>query len=469
MSDKEYLEHLASASEHLRAERIAEARVELETVLRLKPGDAKALSLLGVVCFRLGEYQRAKEAYEELVARQPDDPCLRLNLGLVHLKMSAVDQAIAELMRVCELQPENGRAMGYLGLAYARKGEYRLARDAFSAAGQEELAREMDQYGNGGKPAGSRIEQGQDDTGQAVSAMVPSRAAEHHAAADVTLEAGVTAAGWPSNPCQPAVKVVAAARATSESAEHLCVPEAIENKAASSSDGHLAITVMPESFDDAKRSPPTLVSVFATARLILPDDGEAAFEQSAGGTLIIRVRDSVFSRTDGVVVTGGELYYKPAHKRVRGRMATEPFGSEARPMFVVSGTGYLVAEPLGGVFAALQLANDIVYVREDLVFAFEDQLRWENGAVPGSSRGILVVQFRGEGGLVIRTRRQPFSVKLSQDRVLYVDATALAGWIGRVVPRVVAPSSGGDASSVFVECTGEGVVLVEDLETTESA
>ena len=96
------------------------------------------------------------------------------------------------------------------------------------------------------------------------------------------------------------------------------------------------------------------------------------------------------------------------------------------------------------------------------MFAFEPVLRWENGHVPGSRERIPMVQFRGSGAVAFRTERPLLSVKLAQDRVLYVDATALAGWIGRVVPRAVTPADGGPGSELFVECTGEVVVLVEE-------
>ena len=55
--------------------------------------------------------------------------------------------------------------------------------------------------------------------------------------------------------------------------------------------------------------------------------------------------------------------------------------------------------------------------------------------------------------------RPPLTVKLVPEKVLYVDAALLAGWIGRVVPRVVAPAAGGDNSAPFVECSGEGVII----------
>jgi uncharacterized protein (AIM24 family) len=178
--------------------------------------------------------------------------------------------------------------------------------------------------------------------------------------------------------------------------------------------------------------------------------------------LIVRVRGRLLARTEGIVVTGGELAYEPAAKRVRGRQTEDPFGSDARPMFIVSGHGHLIVAPQGNSFTALALDDDIVYLREDFVFAFEEHLGWENGHVPGSAASIDVVQFRGAGCVVLRTRKPPLTVKLAAEKMLLVDASALAGWIGRVVPRVVTPVGGGDASVPFVECTGEGVILLEE-------
>ena len=142
---KAYLAHLARGSDLLRSEQIDDARDELEKALALRPGDARIMNLLGLVYFRLGRYPDAQSIYADLVKRQPMDASLRLNLGLVHLKRGEVDDAIRELNRARELDPAQVRTMGYLGLAFARKGRFALARDAFHAAGQDELAREMDQ------------------------------------------------------------------------------------------------------------------------------------------------------------------------------------------------------------------------------------------------------------------------------------------------------------------------------------
>ena len=44
---------------------------------------------------------------------------------------------------------------------------------------------------------------------------------------------------------------------------------------------------------------------------------------------------------------------------------------------------------------------------------------------------------------------------------MFVDADRLAGWIGRVIPRAVIPPAGGPMGTMCVECTGEGIVLIE--------
>jgi uncharacterized protein (AIM24 family) len=207
---------------------------------------------------------------------------------------------------------------------------------------------------------------------------------------------------------------------------------------------------------------PRSLSEFATSRLIRPEDGEHPFELAAGGELIVRVGGRVMSRTEHVVVSGGDLGYEPATKRVRGEVTDRVFGDEEHKLFVVTGEGFLVAAPGGGVFTAVALDDDILYIRENLVFAFEEVLSWENGNVPGSQSKIKVVQFRGSGCVALRSRRPLSGVKLATERILYVDADVLAGWVGRVVPRLAPPVAGGAASATFVECSGEGVVLIED-------
>jgi tetratricopeptide (TPR) repeat protein/uncharacterized protein (AIM24 family) len=211
------------------------------------------------------------------------------------------------------------------------------------------------------------------------------------------------------------------------------------------------------------QSAPQPVTELATSRLIRPEDGDAAFEIGAGGVLVVRIADRIWSRTEEVVVSSGDLSFEPATRRVRGANSKEIFGTAGQQMFIITGKGYLVASPAGQCFTAVALDDDILYLRETFVYAFEEQLRWESGHVPGSNGQMHVVQFRGHGCLAVRSRKPLLSLKLGPDRVVYVESGVLGGWIGRVVPRLVAPAAGGGAAvATFVECSGEGVVLIED-------
>jgi hypothetical protein len=99
----------------------------------------------------------------------------------------------------------------------------------------------------------------------------------------------------------------------------------------------------------------------------------------------MRVTDKLLARLEGVHVTGGDLTYEPATRRSRGHQTADRFDYGGTPLYAVSGDGYLVASPGKRQFSAVLLDDDILYLREDLVFAFENSLRWENGNVPGHS------------------------------------------------------------------------------------
>jgi uncharacterized protein (AIM24 family) len=454
-------DRLIAGGELLRLDRVVEARKELEAALEIEPEDQKALGLLGLACFRLAAFDQARTVYTRLVSAHPRDASYRLNLGLVHLKLGKPKLAIGELAQARDLDPSMARAIGYLGLALARDGQYAEAHRSFLQAGQDDLAREMEQH-----LSAEEIEDATRKFRKGSLADMATFAAPPAPAPPPPIPAALAAT------LPPTAAVAAPVEIDMEPTEP-AAPQgdfAATVDAAASDDAAAAIGIvsravahaMPAAAAPPGRGSPAPLSEFATAQLIRPDDGEEPFAVGPGGVLVVRVREEIMSRTEGVIVSGGELAFEPATRRVRGAATREPFGDADRPMFCVSGEGHLVASPLGYTFAALQLDEDVLYLRENLVFGFENRLRWENGHVPGSDANIAVVQFRGSGCVAIRTRRPTLSIKLTAERVLYVDTEVLAGWIGRVVPRVVALAAGGESSAYFVECAGEGVVLLED-------
>lgn len=611
--------HISTAAELLRRNRLAEAKEELESALAIDAESVRAQALYGLTLFRSGAFEQALPIYEKLTEIASDDAAYHLNLGLVRLKLADAEGAVVALERSRDLDPSQGRAVNYLGLAYARGGRFAEAYRAFLVAGQVDLAREIADNldpaerasieaslrrpaAGGGKPppradaAAPRSEQpaavippsaakpaapaprpalpplprpgsrtsppptaapgsaatptaapGSGPTPAAapgsqpapaaapaeptVLASPPPPAASGTARAEedddelvLSIEAEPAASGsMPTMPlAEPAVAAPspAAAEPAAGADDELDFSPSVSSRFVASADPRNAEPMSAREPEPTPPSPPTParrslrhatasgprpaiesspaliiddqgaisravadaapstagaattrastgargpqpLSEFATARLVRPEDGDQPFELAAGGFLIVRVSDRMFSRTEGVDVTGGALTYEPALRRARGQSRGEPFATGGRPMFQVTGKGHLIAAPLGGQFTAVSLDDDILYLREDLLFAFEPLLRWENGHVPGSRATIPMVQFRGTGAIAFRTVRPLLTVKLAADKVLYVDAAALAGWIGRVLPRAVTADAGG-AAELFVECSGEGVVLVEE-------
>ena len=128
--DEDFLYHLYRGGELLATGKALEARDELERAFQLKPENPKAQNLLGLVYFKLGLLERAAEVYYRLVEDNPSDATLRVNLGLVYLKVGQVDQSIRELgcPHVVSAAPPSAQLSGP-GLRPARsahQGDQRL-------------------------------------------------------------------------------------------------------------------------------------------------------------------------------------------------------------------------------------------------------------------------------------------------------------------------------------------------------
>lgn len=471
-----YQQRMISGGALLRQNRIAEAQSEFHIALEYKPDDTKALGLLGLTYFRMNDFDQALPVYQKLVQLSPNEAALRLNLGLVQLKLGNATGAIEQLEKSRELDPGPKNTVNYLGLAYARDGQYGRAYQAFIRAGEDALVEEMAQHltideckqlreeveaGMRGNAAEAAVRA--EPTPKPQAAVKPEPAAETQPAPDSNENAGLEEEG--------AIIVI---EAVSERSAATAIPAAdgVVTKENRSGISEAVEAVRPSAGAETDlpstapgHAAPRPLSEFATARLIRPEEGHYALEIGAGGVLVVRVDERIMSRTEGVIVSTTGLSYEPATRRVRGKPIDEPLGGEKRKIFIIGGRGHLVASPMGETFTAVLLDDDILYLREDLVYAFEERLRWENGRVPGAGSAIRMIQFRGDGCVALRTKEPLLSVKLGPDRLLYVDADTLVGWVGRVIPRMAAPAAGGDHSTTFVECTGEGVILLEDVDS----
>jgi tetratricopeptide (TPR) repeat protein len=430
--ERRLAEHLQRAGELLRGEKLDDAEREIECALRIRPQDLRARNLRGLFLFRAARYDEALAAYLELCGAYPNDAALRLNLGLVELRVGRHAEAAENLKRVVAAEPDNARAQGYLGLALMRAGELAQARDAFHRAGQEELARQVEErmahLGEEAVAARLDLRRAANEGEKILDADQPFGAVELEAPVDEAKRGGA----W-----------------------QLRVP------------GERPPLPGPEGpapsgrFEPLVLSPPLPVAAFATARLLRAGAMGEPFALAEGGMLVVRVDGKLPTRTFGAIASSGQLTFEPLMRRVRGQPTDEPFGDGADAMFQANGHGLVVVAPRGAKFTALSLADDIVYVREASLFAFEENLHWENGRVPGGGPDSMrVVQFRGTGRLVVRAARAAFSLKIEPEQPMYVEATTLLGWIGRVVPRVLHGQDG--EPTPYIECSGEGVLILEE-------
>ncbi|MBM4281397.1 MAG: tetratricopeptide repeat protein [Deltaproteobacteria bacterium] len=131
---------LTEGSEHLQGGRIDEARVHFERALLIHPKNEQALNLLGLSLFRLGQLERARQLFAELVHGNPVEPSLRLNLAMVFLKQGRLDDAHKELSHVLDLNPDHPRAASYMGLVLEKKGQLERAADYYERAGNKKRA-----------------------------------------------------------------------------------------------------------------------------------------------------------------------------------------------------------------------------------------------------------------------------------------------------------------------------------------
>ncbi len=547
--NREALEQaVVRGSELLKQGKLDLAQRSFLAALELEPENARVLALLGLSHFRANAFAEARVIYEQLVERAPTDASHRLNLGLVYLKLNDADRAIGALEASRALDPSQGRAVSYLGLAYARAGRYGEAYRAFLIAGQIDLAIEIEanlttaerdrihaQLGRspqGPLPAVHAVQAGYtvpagEPTANASPAPAPAEAPRLStvpavAPAPVPAPTALPRTkppgappGKPRSPSQEDVAVPAAepsreitilrepdeatwpaappvATGTAPQATAAPAPEPVRitdsmqfvlpraEPAAPHPEvdgpsriSHAVAAATPSVITGTRTKaggmPPRPLSELATDDLVRPDEGDDAFEIGANGALIIRVTERVMTRLDGVHITGGDLGYELAMRRSRGHNTEEAFDYGGSQVHAVIGHGYLIAVPGKHSFRALSLDDDILYLREDLVFAFETSLRWENGNVPGLRGKLPIVQFRGDGTLALRLLRPLVRVKLPAQGVVFIDAERLAGWIGRVIPRAVVPPAGGPLGTMCVECTGEGIVLVEPAPDDEIA
>ena len=429
--NQEFDRSVAEASDSLQRGDAGGARQLLEKALRYKPRNQRARNLLGLSLFKLGELEKAEAIYRGLIEDHPADPTLRVNLGLVFLKLGAANEAARCFETTLDLSPDHRKAQNYLGLALAQKGEVGRARECFLKAGNSAMAQRMEQQ-LAATPLREVAQEAQDTLEEAR----PFRPATEEKPAPA--EERAPASTWVATAPAAAAAIGRVAPGTSSAGSGPAANEPPEVE-----------------------EPSELAAYTTTRRLSIPNR-EGGF--GIGSTeVLVQVRGEMLTRLDGLVASWGQLSLKPELKRFRGRPTDKPFGEGARRMLRAVGEGRFVISREGRVFTALELGDEPAYFREEVLFAFEESIVFENGRVPSKTgHDLHLVHVRGRGKLLLVTVGEPKAVELTRGEPLRIPMDQLVGWHGPLIqPRVVPIVEEAPELGVALELAGEGSALVD--------
>ena len=186
------------------------------------------------------------------------------------------------------------------------------------------------------------------------------------------------------------------------------------------------------------------------------------FHISSDG-LAVTVSGEMMVRMLGLVAIVGSVQVTPEHRRRRGRSSQEPFGTGPAQLQRVSGHGVLYLEPGKSKFHAVDLTDqngvaiddDGAYIREEMVFAFEEAIFFENGRLTAEGQSLELAHLKGNGRVLLQLDGTLRAMPIPLGAPMVVPLHRVVGWFGRVSPRLM-----GFGGRGAVELTGEGYALL---------
>ena len=125
---------LRMAVGHHRADRLAEARVLYEQVLKAVPTHPDALHFYGILRFRQGDAEIAERLIRQAIDAVPDFPDYHLNLGNILIEMARPEDAEAAYRAALALRPDYADAWNNLGSIQRHLGHLEDAEASFQRA-----------------------------------------------------------------------------------------------------------------------------------------------------------------------------------------------------------------------------------------------------------------------------------------------------------------------------------------------
>ncbi len=461
---------------YLKTGQAAGARVELERVLELNPRHSRAWGYLGLAFQRLGDYERAYQAFvtggHEVMARRLADM-----VGVAHRELERSVHPDAERERVGLAATQ---AFEQISRTSSEPGEFHTDRDEPSATPGDRLA---------GRSSGrwAAVEPGRDTspdifgkqplTPSLLPSLAPSESLlpppEPPTARksvpprpQALGEAGETIV-VPRSPGSPQFDDIVAAETGS------LHPRAPSSGSKPPSGDRVPSMVPPF-------SPPELAEAFGRKMLLLsPRLHRAALHPS--GLVVLKVTDACAVRLDMVRAlsfpSGSDV--RVMSRRTQGKDLDEPLGGPSSPMFEVTGSGEVILGPVVGArLSVISISGDPITVREGALTAFDGSVLHESSRFTASDgEAVPMVELRsafdvadeeratvpaaGSSVVVVSLPLSVAAIEVSEARPVLLRTHVILGWTGRVTPRNVPPSEAPGRSRGFIALHGVGMVFVD--------
>lgn len=123
--------HKDRAERYRLANRWADAAMEYEVALKMRPDDGGLRALYAEALSRSGEADLSVDQMARAAGSAPDDPKVYFRMGNVYRDQKKYDQAIGAYRRALDLDPSDKFAHNNLGVVYMEKGDYASAVRSF--------------------------------------------------------------------------------------------------------------------------------------------------------------------------------------------------------------------------------------------------------------------------------------------------------------------------------------------------
>ena len=126
-----YRAHIYLAQDYATAEKYDKVIVHLSKAVEIDSSNPQVLKQLGGMLLKYGtegDVIKAREILEKAVKLIPDDPEVLMNYGYTLYLASRFNEAVTNLKKALEIQPNYPEANYNIALSYSRLGEYTLAR-----------------------------------------------------------------------------------------------------------------------------------------------------------------------------------------------------------------------------------------------------------------------------------------------------------------------------------------------------